>query len=443
MANKTASQAFNRRQTLDEARRLASQNKLPAAIEAFERVVQHDPNDWNSANTLGDLLVRAQLIDRAVAHFVKIAEHRVETGFVAQAIGVYKKILRIAPGNAEALRRSEALQSQRLADTDDGGLSRRIFKAAHAKSGSAPSDEPDHETDTALTPRVGLPPDEVETQADVSPPASASVAPADHGHEYGYIQVEPSEPVSAEPTPAVIEQTHTPVLELEVDVPPAGEAAHADPSIEGRGSASDVERADLFERTTEDDVLDLTAELELSEATPDDAQPWAPAGDAGIAAAEPTAAPEAQSLGRHDRPDGAGGPGGPDAHGWPDADHELASRHEHAEQREHHPGQPEDEEGYDLTAELDVKVIGVDVEDAVSALHASDRAVPETQLEQLEALAVNALQELRALLGGQLGIAQHVGVADDDVERRARTDRRAESLTPRWTRFFPWRGAPA
>ena len=61
--------AIDRAATLRNAEKLLRQGKLDAAIAEYVRVVEEQPRDWNAANTLGDLYVRAGQIDKAVEQF--------------------------------------------------------------------------------------------------------------------------------------------------------------------------------------------------------------------------------------------------------------------------------------------------------------------------------------------------------------------------------------
>lgn len=105
---------FDRRSVLDNAQRLVQQGKVAQAIDAYEQVVRHDPSDWGSANMLGDLLVRAGHSERAIREYVRIADDLANAGFAARAGAIYKKVLRLNPQHAEALRQTESLQVQRL-----------------------------------------------------------------------------------------------------------------------------------------------------------------------------------------------------------------------------------------------------------------------------------------------------------------------------------------
>ena len=79
------------------------QGKLDAAIAEYRAVVEDQPSDWNTANALGDLYVRAKQIDKAVGEYGKIADHLANEGFFPKAVAVYKKILKIKPDEEKAM----------------------------------------------------------------------------------------------------------------------------------------------------------------------------------------------------------------------------------------------------------------------------------------------------------------------------------------------------
>jgi len=94
--------ALDREDTLKKAEKLLRQGKLEAAIAEYVRVTDEQPRDWNTANTLGDLYVRANQPAKAVEQYARIAEHFVQDGFYPKAAALYKKILKIAPGDEQA-----------------------------------------------------------------------------------------------------------------------------------------------------------------------------------------------------------------------------------------------------------------------------------------------------------------------------------------------------
>jgi tetratricopeptide (TPR) repeat protein len=94
--------ALDREDTLKKADKLLRQGRLDAAIAEYLRVVEDQPRDWNTANTLGDLYVRAKQADMAVAQYARIAEHFFHDGFYPKAAALYKKILKISPDHEQS-----------------------------------------------------------------------------------------------------------------------------------------------------------------------------------------------------------------------------------------------------------------------------------------------------------------------------------------------------
>jgi tetratricopeptide (TPR) repeat protein len=94
---------------LKRAAKLLRQGKLEAAIAEYVRVTTAVPGDTSSVNALGDLYVRAGEIDRAVAQFARAGEQLAREGASERAAAVYKKILRIRPGDKDATLALERL----------------------------------------------------------------------------------------------------------------------------------------------------------------------------------------------------------------------------------------------------------------------------------------------------------------------------------------------
>jgi tetratricopeptide (TPR) repeat protein len=95
--------AFDREGALKKAEKALRQGRIDVAIEEYVRIVDKQPRDWNSANALGDLYVRANQIDKGVAQYLRIADHLAEEGFYPKASALYKKILKIKPDDEHAL----------------------------------------------------------------------------------------------------------------------------------------------------------------------------------------------------------------------------------------------------------------------------------------------------------------------------------------------------
>ena len=95
--------AVDRAEILRTAEKLLRQGKLQAAIAEYVRLVGDNPRDWNSANTLGDLHLRAGQRDQAIEQFIRIADALSLDGFLSKASALYKKVLKIRPGDEHAL----------------------------------------------------------------------------------------------------------------------------------------------------------------------------------------------------------------------------------------------------------------------------------------------------------------------------------------------------
>jgi tetratricopeptide (TPR) repeat protein len=94
--------ALDREDTLKKAEKLLRQGRLDNAIAEYLRVVEDQPRDWNTANTLGDLYARASQPAKAVEQYARIADHFAEDGFYPKAAALYKKILKLVPDQEEA-----------------------------------------------------------------------------------------------------------------------------------------------------------------------------------------------------------------------------------------------------------------------------------------------------------------------------------------------------
>ena len=96
---------FNKAKTLAAAEKFVTQGKIPAAIEEYQKIIQHDPRDLVILNTLGDLHLRLNKTKEALDYYYKLAEFYVEGGFAKNGIAVFKKILRSDPAAINAIDR--------------------------------------------------------------------------------------------------------------------------------------------------------------------------------------------------------------------------------------------------------------------------------------------------------------------------------------------------
>jgi tetratricopeptide (TPR) repeat protein len=100
---------------LRNAEKLLRQGKVEPAIAEYLRIVDDQPRDLNSTNTLGDLYVRAGQADKAVEQYIRIASILRDDGFLPKAAALYKKILKLKPDHEHALvQAAEIAASQGL-----------------------------------------------------------------------------------------------------------------------------------------------------------------------------------------------------------------------------------------------------------------------------------------------------------------------------------------
>ena len=109
---------FDREAALKAAEKALKLGKVDAAIAEYVKVVEAQPRDWNSANSLGDLYVRAKKIEKGLEQYTRIADHLAEEGFYSKALALFKKILKLKPDNEYALLQSGDLAAKQgtLAD---------------------------------------------------------------------------------------------------------------------------------------------------------------------------------------------------------------------------------------------------------------------------------------------------------------------------------------
>jgi tetratricopeptide (TPR) repeat protein len=105
---------IDRDATLKQAEKLLRQGRLDGAIAEYVRLVQEQPNDWNSRNALGDLYVRAGQTDKAIEQFRAIADALNTEGFFPRAAALYKKVLKLREDEHSQLRLVDIAMRQGL-----------------------------------------------------------------------------------------------------------------------------------------------------------------------------------------------------------------------------------------------------------------------------------------------------------------------------------------
>jgi tetratricopeptide (TPR) repeat protein len=104
--------SLNKSKALRTAEKYVLQGKIPSAIDEYKKVVDADPSDLTTINTLGDLYVRAGRIQDAIQNFSRIAESYRESGFTLKAIAMLKKISKLDPTNSDTSMKLANLYSQ-------------------------------------------------------------------------------------------------------------------------------------------------------------------------------------------------------------------------------------------------------------------------------------------------------------------------------------------
>jgi len=104
---------FNKKaRALRSAEKYVAQGKLSLAIEEYRKIVESDPSDLMTVNTLGDLYVRVGRIEEAIQNFLFIAENYRESGFTLKAIAMYKKISKLSPQDVDICLKLATLYTQ-------------------------------------------------------------------------------------------------------------------------------------------------------------------------------------------------------------------------------------------------------------------------------------------------------------------------------------------
>jgi lipopolysaccharide biosynthesis regulator YciM len=103
---------FDREATLKAAEKALKLGKVDQAIAEYVKIVEAQPRDWNTANALGDLYVRANKIEKGVQQYTRIADHLAEEGFYLKAAALFKKILKIKPDDEYATLQSGDLAAK-------------------------------------------------------------------------------------------------------------------------------------------------------------------------------------------------------------------------------------------------------------------------------------------------------------------------------------------
>lgn len=102
---------FDRTAVLRLAEKLYGLGKFDQAIAEYVRVLEDHPQDWSTANTLGDVCVRAGYIEQGIAYYARVADKLYQDGFRPKAAALYRKILKHQPANQHALLQSAEISA--------------------------------------------------------------------------------------------------------------------------------------------------------------------------------------------------------------------------------------------------------------------------------------------------------------------------------------------
>jgi len=96
---------YNKAKILGAAQKSVEQGKIPAAIQEYEKVLEHEPRDLTVLNIVGDLYLRINKAEDALKCFYKLGEAYLDDGFTRNAIAVYRRILRVDANAIDAIMR--------------------------------------------------------------------------------------------------------------------------------------------------------------------------------------------------------------------------------------------------------------------------------------------------------------------------------------------------
>ena len=150
----------NRQASIRAAEKLLRLGKLPAAIEAYSRLVNENPEDRETGLLLAQLHLRGRNVDAAVACYTTVADSQRTARELEAALDTYKRILALKPAEEHALGHAAALATvqghtdearQYLLALADQQLGRNDTAAAGETLAEAAALDPN---DTALRERV-------------------------------------------------------------------------------------------------------------------------------------------------------------------------------------------------------------------------------------------------------------------------------------------------
>ena len=102
----------NRTKILQQAEKLSRQGKIELAIKEYQKILDVKPDDLSIRQIIGDLKIKLNRPNEAIAQFTWVADYYLKEGFFTKAIAMYKRITRIDQNNEDILFKLADLYSK-------------------------------------------------------------------------------------------------------------------------------------------------------------------------------------------------------------------------------------------------------------------------------------------------------------------------------------------
>ena len=92
---------INKEKIIKKADKFVKQGKIDNAISEYNKLIEQNPTDLSTINTVGDLYARIGKTTEAIKQFKQIAQFYSKDGFILKAIAIYKKINKLDPSDKD------------------------------------------------------------------------------------------------------------------------------------------------------------------------------------------------------------------------------------------------------------------------------------------------------------------------------------------------------